>query len=71
MTNLNHCENRDKINIFSSMVDEDWKKHLIKQNKSYKTNLNDIPPKYLYNLSKKYDNINVPTTCFENIKLVK
>ena len=67
MTNLNRDENGEKTNIFSSMVDENWKKHLIEQNKSYKTSLDDIPPKYLYNLSKKIDNINIPTTCLENI----
>lgn len=67
MTNLENNENEQDDTIFNSIVDDKWKNKLIEDNKMYKRNVDDIPPKYFYNLNhNKNENINIPVTCFED-----
>ena len=67
MTNLENNEENNNNCILSSITDDKWRKKLIDDNKIYKKSINDIPPKYLYNLNhNKSENINIPVTCFED-----
>ena len=67
MTNLENNGMNTEESIFNAIIDDKWRKKLIEDNKMYKRNINDIPPKYLYNLNhNKNENINIPVTCFED-----